>query len=249
MKQLVNDDLGLRSLTLRVLPLITEAQRGKRVQRAKALINWMKGRGKGKVIVFSDEKNFTVDPVRNSRNDRHLARSVAEASPEARAVTKTKHPASVMVLGFVSSDGSKGPIVFVPAGMRLSAATYQQLLQAHVVPWLAANYPAGNYVWQQDGAPAHTAATTQQFLQENVAEFWPASMWPPSSPDLNPLDYGIWAHVEATACSKRLPSIEALRSAIRTAWTRMSESFVSATCRSFRRRLQRVVDTDGSFLQ
>jgi hypothetical protein len=44
-------------------------------------------------------------------------------------------------------------------------------------------YPDGNYVFQQNSAPAHTATTTQEFLRENLPEFW--------MPDLNSLDFSI----------------------------------------------------------
>ncbi len=28
-------------------------------------------------------------------------------------------------------------------------------------------------------------------------KYWPKTYWPPSSPDLNPLDYSIWARMKA----------------------------------------------------
>ena len=46
------------------------------------------------VIIFSDEKTWTVDPVRNKRNDRYL--SLGEENENARLLSKTKHSASVM---------------------------------------------------------------------------------------------------------------------------------------------------------
>ena len=58
------------------------------------------------------------------------------------------------------------------------------------------NYPEGNYVFQQDGAPAHTSKRTEEF---NLVAVWTKEMWPPQSPDLNPLDYSIWANVEKDA--------------------------------------------------
>ncbi|XP_077289806.1 uncharacterized protein LOC143913714 [Arctopsyche grandis] len=34
------------------------------------------------------------------------------------------------------------------------------------------------------------------------------SAWPSGSPDLNPLDYKLWSHLESMACSKRHNSLE-----------------------------------------
>ncbi len=84
-------------------------------------------------------------------------------------------------------------IIFIGAGERVNAVIYQDLLGQHVVPWIQRMYPDGNYFFQQDSVPAHTAHTTQQFLREAVAEFWTPADWPPNSLDLNLLDFSIWS--------------------------------------------------------
>ncbi len=96
-----------------------------------------------------------------------------------------------MVLGVIASNGKKCPIIFVPDGKKITANSYQALLRQHVIPWLSATYPEGNYVFQQDSAPVHTASSTQKFLESNMAAQWSKTVWPPYSPDLNLLDYGI----------------------------------------------------------
>ena len=52
------------------------------------------------------------------------------------------------------------------------------------------------YVFQQDGAPAHRARDTVTMLQRETPEFIPPEMWPPNSPDLNPVDYSIWGMLQ-----------------------------------------------------
>jgi len=49
-----------------------------------------------------------------------------------------------------------------------------------------------HYRWtlQQDGAPAHTARTTMDYL--NKSNFIEPHMWPPNSPDINTVYYVIW---------------------------------------------------------
>src|SRR6218665_1008159 len=51
--------------------------------------------------------------------------------------------------------------------------------------------PAG-FIFQKDGAPAHTARVTQEWLHANCPEIIEKYRWPPNSPDLNPLDYYVW---------------------------------------------------------
>jgi len=46
-----------------------------------------------------------------------------------------------------------------------------------------------NFIFQQDGAPAHTAALAYDWIKENALVSLEKTDWPPNSPDLSPLDY------------------------------------------------------------
>ena len=52
------------------------------------------------------------------------------------------------------------------------------------------------WVWQQDSTPAYKSKEIQAWLQKECYDFVPFSHWPPSSPDLNPLDHFVWSYVE-----------------------------------------------------
>ena len=55
------------------------------------------------------------------------------------------------------------------------------------------NHTTGDaFVFQQDSAPAHRARDTIQLLQQETPDFIGPDLWPPNSPDLNPVDYKIW---------------------------------------------------------
>jgi len=45
------------------------------------------------------------------------------------------------------------------------------------------------FTFQQDSAPAHQARPTVELLEKEVPDFISPSLWPPNSPDLNPVDY------------------------------------------------------------
>lgn len=53
-----------------------------------------------------------------------------------------------------------------------------------------------NVIPQQDGAPAHYAKIVTEFLGETFPRHWSGKQWPPSSPDLTPLDFYFWAYVK-----------------------------------------------------
>jgi hypothetical protein len=65
------------------------------------------------------------------------------------------------------------------------------LLCQQVMPWPTAMYSDGNFVFQPEGAPAHTANLTQRFLQNNIVAKRSNAVWPQYLQDLDPLDYGI----------------------------------------------------------
>jgi hypothetical protein len=118
---------------------------------------------------------------------------MADVDPSIRVSPFSKAPSMQMVLGVVGSSGQKCPIVFVGTGKEVYVDVYQDLLRQHMVPWVQRTYPDGNYVFQQDSAPAHIVPTTHAFLRENMADFWALADWLLYSPDLNLLDFSMWS--------------------------------------------------------
>lgn len=248
-RRIVHEDLGAKSRARTKKHLINGQTMVKRFQRSKVLLTVLKG---GQLIIFfTDEKVFTIDSTSNSRHDRYISKERPDNVPDNVKYTfRSKHPASVMVFGLVASDGKKMPPVFIQSGMRINAEMYLEILRNHVKPWIEANYPPGTrYVFQQDGAPAHTAKKTQDWLRGNLVSFWTKEMWPPSSPDLNPLDYSIWAYVEKGACQKPHSSVPALKTAITKFWNSMDAEYIKKTCGAFRRRLEGVIKANGGHIE
>ena len=54
--------------------------------------------------------------------------------------------------------------------------------------------------YQQDGATAHTAGTTRDWLrrpfEERLISSGEAHAWPAHSPDLTPMDFFLWGHLK-----------------------------------------------------
>jgi inhibitor of nuclear factor kappa-B kinase subunit alpha len=67
------------------------------------------------------------------------------------------------------------------------------------------------WVFQQDSAPDHKAKMTQEWLQRSIPAFISAQDWPSGSPDLNPLDYKLWAVLEDMTCRKRHNNLNSLK--------------------------------------
>lgn len=243
-RRVVHEDLGMHSFVRTQRHLLTTAMKARRLERCKKVLAYIKANG-NTVRIFSDKKIFTVDAVYNRRNDRFIAKSIEEV----QGVFRTKHPQKVMVLGVVASDGKKMPPYFFKPNEKVGADVYYKVLRYNILPWLKANYPAGNYVWTQDGAPAHTSKKAQVFCQVNMADYWPSDMWPSSSPDLNPLDFAVWGVLERKANHTPHPNVDSLKVAIKAEWDNLSEDFIVKSCGAFRRRIEAVIGENGGHIE
>jgi len=52
------------------------------------------------------------------------------------------------------------------------------------------------FIFQQDSGPAHRARDTIELLRHETSHFIGPDIWPANSPDLNPVDYGIWELIQ-----------------------------------------------------
>lgn len=240
--------LGARSLARTKRFLLTESLKASRLARAKKILSMLKK--KSPVILFTDEKYFTVNPVSNSRHDRLVSDlHVSDIPAKVRFSPQMKHPRQVMMFGLVSSDGKKMSPVFLDSGLRLDSKLYiDRVLVSHVLPWIQKNYPdPREYIFMQDGAPCHTSKITQKWLEEHL-NFWPKEVWPPSSPDLNPLDFSIWAKVQAQSCKQQHPNLGKLKSSVFRAWAGLDPDFIIHTCHQFCSRIEKVRAAEGGYI-
>jgi len=96
----------------------------------------------------------------------------------------------------ISSKGDVMPPHFFEKGQRVNFKEYIKVLDTMVKPWMEAVARESPYVFQQDGASAHTSNITQNWLKADLKDHWPKEIWPPSTPDCNPLGYFMWSEVE-----------------------------------------------------
>jgi len=59
---------------------------------------------------------------------------------------------------------------------------------------------------------------TLAFLKENVPNFSEYNVQPPNSPDLNLLDYAVWAALQQLVCRQKIQDIEHVKEVLRSCW-------------------------------
>jgi hypothetical protein len=74
------------------------------------------------------------------------------------------------------------------------------------------------FIFQQDSAPAHRARETIEYLSRNAPYFIGPEIWPPNSPDLNPVDYSIWSIMEQRVYQRRIQNTDELRQCLVSVW-------------------------------
>lgn len=97
------------------------------------------------------------------------------------------------------------------------------------------------FIFQQDGATAHTSNVTQGWLHKNVPQFIEKEQWPPYCPDLNPMDYSIWSILENRVCTNSHKSVVALKRKLREEWEKIPQEVPHATVEALPGRLTKVI--------
>ena len=71
----------------------------------------------------------------------------------------------------------------------------------------------------------------------------------PSSPNLNPLDFSIWVHVEDKACKVSHPNLVSMKKAVDRVWRSMDRDYIVRCCQGVRRRLQACAAAEGGVFE
>src|SRR5688572_7480066 len=70
-------------------------------------------------------------------------------------------------------------------------------------------------------------------------------LWPPNSPDLNPVDYKIWSVMQEKVYRSRICDVSELRSRIVEAWVEMDQRIIDESVKQWRIRLRACVAANG----
>jgi len=91
---------------------------------------------------------------------------------------------------------------------------------------------------------------TLRYLQRENIQFIEPGMWPPNSPDLNPVDFAIWGALQQMVYhQQRFDSVDELKRAIVKAWDKLSQAFFDRSIGEWRRRLDAVVQQNGGHIE
>ena len=242
-------DLALHCYKRTPAQVLSADTKRKRLDRSKLLLRRLTV-AKSKRVFYTDEKVFYIDPPINSQNNRLWSSGRKSTVPVNRLlVQRAKFSQRLMVSAGVCYGG-KGRLHFVPDGTKINANYYCNEL----LPLLVDDCSTilhDDFVFQQDGAPSHTARHTQEWLAVNCPDFVEKDQWPPNSPDLNPLDFCVWGMMlESYAKHKPKPSTKAeLKEVLQFIWNSLSQDCIDKAVLGVRKRLRACVGVEGGHFE
>ena len=205
------DFLGYSSRIPTRVPLLTERHRLQRLSWAREHIGW--SLDEWKTVAWSDESRFQL--VRADGRVRVWRIPHEAMDPNCQQGTVQAGGGSVMVWAVFSWHGL-GPLVRLDR--TLTGNAYVQLLGDHLQPFMDFMYPNNDGIFMDDNAPCHRATTVRDWFEEHSGQFQ-RMIWPPRSPDMNPIEH-LWDIIERSVRAQNpAPStFSQLWTSIETAW-------------------------------
>jgi len=224
-QSVVKNELELRSYRLFNGQILNDQAKQNRKEKCKKLRDFFKVR-RVEDVLWSDEKVFTVEVAKNAQNHRQLLSPALKNTRKRKVATKSLFPKSLMVWGGVSASG-KTPLIFINKGVKINAKVYQdEILTKAVLPWKQNHL---NMIFQQDWAPAHAAKTTIRFIETKIGSFLTKDLYPYNSPDLNPLDFSVWGHMEEQLRSRKVKNLADLQKELNKIWSDLDVNYLRRT--------------------
>ena len=184
-------------------------------------------------IVFSDESRFCLT------SDNRFRWYRKHDMDEQCFCTKEKYIWSIMVFGAIGID-FKSKLVICKEN--IDAVYFREVInQSNLVPDLDAKYGQGQWIFMQDGAPAHSSRLTKLFIQKRMKSL---NNWPANSPDMNPIEH-LWGAMKQILKQNVTHTKEELIETIQKVWMEFPQESINRLVQSFADRLRMVIHDNG----
>lgn len=245
--QVIQKKAGLKAFKRIKVSRRDDKVKGKRKSRCRKLLDKF-STSDVRTIIFTDEKDFSVEIAKNHHNDAIYGTSKKDIPVSRLYHESSRFSKKIMVSAGISWKG-KTNIHIYPSGEKVNTTVYTAYLQRSLLPDCRRLY-GNNYIFQQDGASAHTSEVTQSYLKDSTPNFISKTEWPPQSPDANPMDYAIWNILAEKVYAKRNEkfSEDDLIARIKEAWDEIDLQQIRNSISSWKKRLRLIIKQNGGHI-
>jgi transposase len=118
---------------------------------------------------------------------------------------------------------------------------YKSILRQNLVQSARQLFPRGNWIFQQDNDPKHTAASVRNYMQNMGFKIL---RWPAQSPDLNPIE-NLWSELDRLTKHRKPQTEEQLYKMLIDGWNQLSLAYLHKLVDSMPRRIEAVIKNHG----
>ena len=168
--------------------------------------------------------------------------------------TRSNFSKSVVVSVAVSSLGASNIHVLEP-GVKINGAYYRNVVlrvETDAASWHSCSIWKRVFrFFQRDSAPLHRAKDTVALLDQETPDFIPSALWPPSSPDLNPVDYTVWSMLllQERVYRTKISDVDELKRRINSEWAALSHAVIERAVGEWRQHLRTCIRAGGGHFQ
>ena len=95
----------------------------------------------------------------------------------------------------------------------------------------------------------HRAHETVALLKRDTPEFIASILWPPNSPDLNPVDYKVWSVLQERVYKTKIRDLDHLKQRLRHEWSQLEQTIIDQAINEWRTRLDACVNAKGGHFE
>lgn len=125
---------------------------------------------------------------------------------------------------------------------RVNANKYQEILEQNLLPSIdQLSDDHGEFIFQQDGATCHIAKKNKEWFAAKSITVLP---WPPSSPDMSPIET-IWGVMKKSLRESPANSLIELKARLQNIWNGFSAEYCKALVSTMPKRVKDLCDSKG----